>query len=142
MARNNRPATMINAYGTYLINPSSYTVDENAVWSTDTGRDAFGTMHGEILALKHVFNCTWQAITPAEAKTIMRLLRKRGTSVRDEETEFITVTMDDLFGNIDPSSSTATTKAYEVYLGDRSISVSWYADGQQYVDLTVSLIER
>lgn len=132
---------MINAHGTYLINPSTYTVDENAVWSSDTGRDAFGTMHGEILALKHVFNCTWQTITPAEAKTIMRLLRKRA-SWKDEETEFITITLDDLFGNIDPDSSTATTKTYEVYLGDRSLSVTWYADGQQYVDLTVSLIER
>lgn len=132
---------MINAYGTYLINPSSYTVDENAVWSADTGRDAFGTMHGEILALKHTFNFTWTAITPSEAQTIMRLLRKRA-SWRDEETEFVTVTLDDLFGNVDPDSSTATTKTYEVYLGDRSISVSWYANGQQYVDLTVSMIER
>jgi hypothetical protein len=141
MARINRPATMINAYGTYIINPSTYTIDENAVWSPDTGRDAFGTMQGEILALKHVFNCTWQAITPDEAKTIMRLLRKRA-SWKDEETEFITVTVDDLFGNVDTSSSSATTKTYEVYLGDRSISVTWYANSQQYVDLTVSLIER
>lgn len=138
MARINRPATMINAYGTYLPDPSSYTVDENAVWSSDTGRDAFGTMQGQIIANKHTFNCTWTGITSTEAKTIMRLLRKR---VGTDDTEFITVTVDDLFGD-NPASSSETTKTYTVYVGDRSIGVTWYVAGQQYVDLTVSLIER
>lgn len=138
MARINRPATMINAYGTYLIDPSTYHIEEFATWTSDSGRDAFNKMQGEIMVDKHSFECTWAGITPDEAKTIMRLLRKR---VGNKDTSFITITVDDILGD-NPASSTETTKTYEVYVGDREVTVGWYANGQRYVDLTLSMIER
>lgn len=53
-----------------LPSPTSLTVSDEIIWSSDTGRALDGTMWGEVIAQKKNISIKWEYLTEAEMLTI------------------------------------------------------------------------
>ena len=61
---------------TVLPAPTSLTVNDELVWSSDTGRTLSATMMGDVIAEKKTASVHWEYITEEELKTIKNTLIK------------------------------------------------------------------
>lgn len=62
------------AGSTTLPSPTSLTVADEIIWSSDTGRTLDGTMWGEVVAEKKNLSIKWEYLTEAEMLTIRNSL--------------------------------------------------------------------
>ena len=113
--------------GTEISPPQDFAVTLHTMDADSSGRNANGRMVRDIIAQKVKLECTWGALNPTQAQTILRLIRS----------PFFTISY------IDPEGGAMTTKTF--YAGDRSApSYSWNPRFRRmaWEGLRVNFIER
>lgn len=60
--------------GTVLPAPVEISVNDEIIWSSNTGRTANGTMAGDIVAEKKTVNIKWGVLTESELAVIKRVM--------------------------------------------------------------------
>ncbi len=60
---------------TKLPSPSTLKVDNEIIWSSNTGRTSTGKMVGDVIAEKTTVDITWECIRDADLKTIKTCLK-------------------------------------------------------------------
>jgi len=64
----------IIAGGTALPSPTGIQVDDEIIWSSDSGRDLSGLFSGDVIAQKKSVTVTWGVLTAAEVAQIQNSL--------------------------------------------------------------------
>lgn len=59
-------AEVFKANGVVLPSPTAITINDEIVWTSDTGRIFNGTMFGAVITEKKTINITWEYLTAAE----------------------------------------------------------------------------
>ena len=60
---------------TKLPSPSSLKVDNEIIWSSNTGRTSTGKMVGDVIAEKTTVDITWECLRDSDLKTIKNYLK-------------------------------------------------------------------
>ena len=63
-------AFVLKAGGYALPSPVSFSVDDELIWSSDTGRTLSGKMVGDVVAEKKKVSIEWQFLTEEQVKLI------------------------------------------------------------------------
>lgn len=105
----------------------SYTVAKEKVWSKNTGRNAEGTMFGDIKARKIKITCTFAVLTESQMASLSAAI--------DSDTNFFPVYYLDIDG---------TTKGpIQCYAGNPEYARHTTVDGYpKFLDVSISLIEQ
>ena len=61
---------VLKANGVQLPAPTKITVNDEIIWSSDTGRASDGTMIGDVIASKKNISITWGVLVASEMKKI------------------------------------------------------------------------
>lgn len=62
----------ITASGIALPEPSSFKLNDEIIWSSNTGRGTTGKMTGDVVAEKQTLEVTWEFLRESELATIRR----------------------------------------------------------------------
>ena len=73
--------SMITAGGVSLPSPVEISIDDEIIWSSDSGRDLSGLFAGDVIATKKTISIQWGVLTEAELKQIQDALTAGYTSV-------------------------------------------------------------
>ena len=65
----------ISASGTVLPSPTTFTANDEIIWSSDTGRTLSGYMIGDVIAEKKNVSVGWKWLTEDEVAVIKTALR-------------------------------------------------------------------
>lgn len=60
----------LNVNDIALPSPTSMQIDDEIIWSEDTGRDLSGLFSGDVIAEKKTVTITWEYLTEKEVQTI------------------------------------------------------------------------
>lgn len=115
---------VLKAGGVVLPSPAQISVDDEIIWTSDTGRTLSGRMVGDVIAEKKNVKLDWEFLTEKEAM----LLRKYLT------TGFYPVTFRD--DGMDITVEVYRGTMSKVHIGDIGDGEYWYRS------VSVSLIER
>lgn len=116
-------SAILRAGGVDLPAPVSLTVDDEIIWTDDTGRTLDGTMVGDVVAEKHTVSIGWGYLEESDIALIKRCLT----------TGFYPVTFRDAGVDI----------TIEVYRGTLSkVHAGWIDGTYWYSSATVKLVER
>lgn len=66
---------IISANGVDLPSPTSIKIDDELIWSSDTGRTQSAEMVGDIVGIKNKVSVEWAWLTLAEFNTISNAIR-------------------------------------------------------------------
>ena len=66
---------VITANGTTLPSPTSFTANDEIIWSSDTGRTLSGYMIGDVIAEKKNVSIGWKWLTETQVTLIKTALR-------------------------------------------------------------------
>ena len=112
--------------GVEIPTPTTYKVGIADLSSDATGRTLDGVMHKDVVAVKHTYDCTWYALSWAEAAHLLNLVNGKESLS---------------FTHPDP----LVPDVYQTgvfYVGDRSISAKdLTSDKNAWHDLTLSFIQ-
>lgn len=109
-----------------LPSPTSVSLNDTLLWTSDTGRTLAGTMVGDITGAYITVSLKWQMLTQNEFKTLKNGIRDGENGLR----KFFPLLISDL--NID----------MQVYRGAIAYSVRTAGDEIRYPEVSVDLIER
>ena len=65
---------LLTVGGVELPSPTSIQVDDEIIWSSDSGRDLSGLFAGDVVAQKKTVTVGWGVLTEAEVKTLQQKL--------------------------------------------------------------------
>ena len=65
---------LLTVGGVELPSPTSIQVDDEIIWSSDSGRDLSGLFAGDVVAQKKAVTIGWGILTEAEVKTLQQKL--------------------------------------------------------------------
>lgn len=112
--------------GVAMPTPSEIRIENNKIWSDNTGRSANGRLVGDMICIKKKIYITWVHLTGTEVDMI-------NAYISNINRPFFDVTIID---------ETFNYSTYLVYAGDVSYDVlSWDGDLQFTKNVTVNLIE-
>ena len=63
---------LLSVGGVGLPSPTSIQVDDEIIWSSDSGRDLSGLFAGDVVAQKKTVTVGWGVLTEAEVKTLQQ----------------------------------------------------------------------
>ena len=67
-------AVTLRAGGTTLPSPTEMSIDDELIWTSDSGRDLSGLFSGDVIAQKKTVSLTWGILTQAEVVTLQTKL--------------------------------------------------------------------
>lgn len=118
------------ANGVLLPSPSTVNIDNNKIWSDNTGRSVTAKMIGDIIAKKKKFAITWELVKESQLKIIEENLSTIehpfvDFAIRDSETK----------------EDSCNIKVYDGVL--KAKMESWLYDGETvYTGVSVELVEQ
>lgn len=109
-----------------LPSPTSVSLNDTLLWTSDTGRTLAGTMVGDITGAYITVNLKWQMLTQEEFKILKNAIRDGENGLR----KFFPLIISDLDMDM------------QVYRGAIAYSVRTVGDEIRYPEISVDLIER
>ena len=105
--------------------PASFSLGIQAVNDADAGRAQSGKMYVGYIGTAKTLSCAWKTVTPDVASTILQAC--------ETDIYFHVVYWD---------TDLCIYRTSTFYVGDRTVDTVQFIDGREYVDLTLTFIER